>query len=66
MNFRKAKKRIKKKWRIKKWPGNLPPRLVDDFYTKMFAALSTAIDRAILYGDSDQHKIPIGLTEDIK
>lgn len=67
MNRRKAKKRIKNKWRIKQWPGNDDPRDVDTLYT-MYAAyvkqkIAEALDHAILYGSCDGglHVAPSGI-----
>lgn len=65
MNRRKAKKAVKKKWKIKKWSGNISPREMDALYSRvhafMKAALIQVIDRAILYGDNQSGNIPIGL-----
>ena len=57
MTRRKAKKRVKAKWRLyglKHWPGNMTPRQVDLIYSTLIsefsAALAKALDDAILYG----------------
>lgn len=71
MNRRKAKKKIKAKWRsygLKRWPGNMSPREVDALYSFVTAELTKAIgqalDRAVLYGSGDGglHTFPTGIT----
>ena len=71
MNRRKAKKQVKKKWRrygLKRWPGNMSPREVDNLYSFVTAevtkAFCAALDRAILYGSGDGglHIMPQGFT----
>lgn len=68
MNRRKAKKQVKKKWRIRRWHGNDTPREVNAVcayvaqeFTKAFGE---ALDRAILYGSGDGglHIMPQGFT----
>lgn len=56
MNRRKAKKQIKRKHRIDRWPGNMSPREVDAIYCfikrEFSKAFFAALDNAILYGAS--------------
>lgn len=59
MNRRKAKKKIKKKWNIAKWPGNCPPWLMDTLMKRFVEEWLAEVDRAILYGDVKCE--PIGL-----
>lgn len=55
MNRRLAKKKVKQKHFIRKYPNGLAPRQVDILYTNFNAELSRAIERAILYGDKDEN-----------
>ncbi len=64
MNRRKAKKAVKKKWRIKKWFGNADPRTVNALYEYALECFKQELDRAILYGDNQSGNIPIGLIND--
>lgn len=62
MNFRKAKKKMKKKWQIGgRWPGNIPPKLFDKVCTEINEEFLAVIDNYILYGGPDKSNIkPIG------
>lgn len=66
MNRRKAKKQIKKKWRIRRWHGNDTPREVDRLLREYTEYLKRRIleemDHAILYGSGDGglHIMPQG------
>ena len=68
MNRRKAKKQVKKKWRIRRWNGNDTPREVNAVCAyvaqELTKAFCEAIDRAILYGSGDGglHIMPQGIT----
>ena len=57
MNRRKAKKRIKKKWRLPSWPEHASPREVDRLLCALLklctADLGKALENAILYGTPD-------------
>jgi hypothetical protein len=56
---RQAKKRIRRKWHIKRgdWPRDISPRDVDAVYTFVTRELANEfgklLDRAILYGSGD-------------
>lgn len=56
MNRRKAKKRVKRKWRLRRWAGNAEPRMVDiactTAYVEIRAAVDEAFAEAILYGET--------------
>ena len=68
MNRRKAKKQVKKKWRIRRWHGNATPRETDAVCSfavnELAKAFGEALDRAILYGSGDGglHIMPQGIT----
>ena len=51
MNRRKAKKALKKKYKsLNKYPGNIPPKLLDRVLTDMIMKLHEELEKAILYG----------------
>lgn len=56
MNRRKAKKRVKRKWRLRRWAGNAEPRMVDIACTTAYVAIRAAVDeafaKAIEYGET--------------
>ena len=52
MNHRIAKKRVKAKHHLKKYPGNLPPRFVDILFTEFKKRLKEEITNTILYGSA--------------
>lgn len=65
MNRRKAKKKVKRKWRIDRWPGNADPREVDAIYSEVHRrfheAFAKALDEAILYGSGRPLPMPPGI-----
>ena len=56
MKRRKAKKRVKRKWGLRRWPGNAEPRMVDIACTTAYVAIRAAVDEAfamaIQYGET--------------
>lgn len=56
MNRRKAKKLVKRKWNLARWPGNEEPRMVDIACTTAYVAIRAAVDeafaKAIEYGET--------------
>ncbi len=56
MNRRKAKKLVKLKWHLARWPGNAEPRKVDIACTTAYVAIRAAVDdafaKAIEYGET--------------
>lgn len=46
MNKRKAKKRVKRKWHLDRWPGNSDPRKVDFACMTAYVAIRAAVDEA--------------------
>lgn len=68
MTRRQAKKKIKNRWRLKSWPGNVSPREMDQICSyitnELAAAIGKAFEKAILYGsfDGGLHAVPEGIT----
>ena len=46
MNRRKAKKLVKCKWNLARWPGNAEPRKVDIACMTAYVAIRAAVDEA--------------------
>lgn len=51
MNKRKAKKAVKKKHNLKKYPKGLPPRIVDVYFSILKEELQKQLEEAILFGE---------------
>lgn len=47
MNKRQAKKRIKKKYNLVKWPKGAIPRYADNFLSALFRTMEDAIKKGI-------------------
>lgn len=50
MNRRKAKKMVKKKWNIKRWKGNIPPKTVNSIFEVLGKGGHFEFRDGILYG----------------
>lgn len=70
MNRRKAKKRVKRKWRLRRWSGNAEPRMVDIACTSAYVAIRAAVDeafaKAIEYGETFRQVRTIPAPEELR
>lgn len=55
MTKRKAKKKVKKAWRIGRWPGNLEPRILELYLRYTSECMAAALEAAVLYGREATH-----------
>lgn len=56
MNRRLAKKAVKKKHHLRKYPGDIEPRMLDRLLSEFKDELAKAIDNAVMFGNRETAK----------